>query len=81
MGIRTPDLLIANETLYHLSYTPIYSVTTVICRYREFCLSPLNVTPRFSLWTPPEALDSAFKKSLVWLVCTNIMLQEYTTFS
>jgi hypothetical protein len=22
MGIRTPDLLIANETLYHLSYTP-----------------------------------------------------------
>ena len=23
-GIRTPDLLIANETLYQLSYTPIY---------------------------------------------------------
>ena len=23
MGIRTPDLLIANETLYQLSYTPI----------------------------------------------------------
>jgi hypothetical protein len=22
MGIRTPDLLIANETLYQLSYTP-----------------------------------------------------------
>ena len=22
-GIRTPDLLIANETLYQLSYTPI----------------------------------------------------------
>ena len=23
-GIRTPDLLIANETLYQLSYTPNY---------------------------------------------------------
>ena len=23
MGIRTPDLLIANETLYQLSYTPV----------------------------------------------------------
>ena len=23
-GIRTPDLLIANETLYQLSYTPVY---------------------------------------------------------
>ncbi len=23
MGIRTPDLLIANETLYQLSYTPL----------------------------------------------------------
>ena len=23
MGIRTPDLLIANETLYQLSYDPI----------------------------------------------------------
>lgn len=24
MGDRTPDLLIANETLYQLSYDPIY---------------------------------------------------------
>src|ERR1700737_3729571 len=24
MGIRTPDLLIANETLYQLSYTPTF---------------------------------------------------------
>ncbi len=24
MGIRTPDLLIANETLYQLSYDPIH---------------------------------------------------------
>jgi hypothetical protein len=23
-GIRTPGLLIANETLYQLSYTPVY---------------------------------------------------------
>ncbi len=26
-GIRTPDLLIANETLYQLSYTPAYLST------------------------------------------------------
>ena len=26
-GIRTPGLLIANETLYQLSYTPIYLST------------------------------------------------------
>ena len=26
-GIRTPDLLIANETLYQLSYTPVYLST------------------------------------------------------
>jgi hypothetical protein len=28
MGIRTPDLLIANETLYQLSYTPKNSSTS-----------------------------------------------------
>ena len=27
-GIRTPGLLIANETLYQLSYTPIYLAKT-----------------------------------------------------
>jgi hypothetical protein len=27
MGIRTPDLLIANETLYQLSYTPNVFIT------------------------------------------------------
>ena len=26
MGSRTPDLLIANETLYQLSYDPIHAV-------------------------------------------------------
>ena len=29
-GIRTPDLLIANETLYQLSYDPIPPTTAVI---------------------------------------------------
>ncbi len=27
-GIRTPGLLIANETLYQLSYTPVYLAKT-----------------------------------------------------
>ena len=36
-GIRTPDLLIANETLYQLSYTPeifgksVFKVQNLIC--------------------------------------------------
>ena len=30
MGIRTPDLLIANETLYQLSYDPIHSAANVL---------------------------------------------------
>jgi hypothetical protein len=32
MGIRTPDLLIANETLYQLSYTPSHCVA---CKMQE----------------------------------------------
>jgi hypothetical protein len=31
-GIRTPGLLIANETLYQLSYTPVYVSTKCIKR-------------------------------------------------
>ena len=30
MGIRTPDLLIANETLYQLSYTPNKSASSYL---------------------------------------------------
>jgi hypothetical protein len=30
-GIRTPDLLIANETLYQLSYTPIVLILSKLC--------------------------------------------------
>ncbi len=33
MGIRTPDLLIANETLYQLSYTPHDSSEIFECRF------------------------------------------------
>src|SRR5262249_16339979 len=29
-GIRTPGLLIANETLYQLSYTPVYLANTAL---------------------------------------------------
>ena len=36
-GIRTPDLLIANETLYQLSYTPIDE-------HRILKLRPLKLT-------------------------------------
>jgi hypothetical protein len=42
MGTRTPDLLIANETLYQLSYTPNlldFSELHGNLRKRERCLS------------------------------------------
>ena len=42
MGIRTPDLLIANETLYQLSYTPNLINFRKLhgnLRKRERCLS------------------------------------------
>jgi hypothetical protein len=32
MGSRTPDLLIANETLYQLSYDPIPNPRPLLCR-------------------------------------------------
>ena len=45
MGIRTPDLLIANETLYQLSYTPFWTGTN---EYREpkwaLCRNPSSGT-------------------------------------
>ncbi len=34
-GIRTPDLLIANETLYQLSYTPKYLIIKVLSSIQE----------------------------------------------
>ena len=34
-GIRTPDLLIANETLYQLSYDPTAERTTVNRSFQE----------------------------------------------
>jgi hypothetical protein len=42
MGTRTPDLLIANETLYQLSYTPNvfdFSQLHVTLPERQRCLS------------------------------------------
>ncbi len=30
-GSRTPDLLIANETLYQLSYDPIHFIMSSLC--------------------------------------------------
>ncbi len=37
-GIRTPDLLIANETLYQLSYTPeIGEIITSIAIFIKHC--------------------------------------------
>ena len=46
MGIRTPDLLIANETLYQLSYTPnmlIQNSYVIISRARTYtCLYRKN---------------------------------------
>ena len=33
MGSRTPDLLIANETLYQLSYDPIPNPRPLLCLY------------------------------------------------
>ena len=46
MGIRTPDLLIANETLYQLSYTPeplANKELTEISEEREMLLSIAKV--------------------------------------
>ena len=40
-GIRTPGLLIANETLYQLSYTPVYPTTTESEHTAENSLCPL----------------------------------------
>jgi hypothetical protein len=35
MGIRTPDLLIANETLYQLSYTPTFRGRIISASHRS----------------------------------------------
>ena len=49
MGIRTPDLLIANETLYQLSYTPNKQANFPIAKTRpnantERSLHPCSLT-------------------------------------
>jgi hypothetical protein len=35
MGSRTPDLLIANETLYQLSYDPIQRISNSLQRFMQ----------------------------------------------
>ena len=50
-GIRTPDLLIANETLYQLSYTPGKSQT--ISRAKNISAT----TARLQLDDPPAKRD------------------------
>jgi hypothetical protein len=47
-GIRTPDLLIANETLYQLSYDPIHQdkMTVSLGTENPSCNSVLRLTPK-----------------------------------
>ena len=47
-GIRTPDLLIANETLYQLSYDPIHQdkMTVSLGTENPSCNSVLCFTPQ-----------------------------------
>ena len=49
MGIRTPDLLIANETLYQLSYTPnvfdFSELHTILTKQQRCWSIPLPSTP------------------------------------
>ncbi len=49
MGIRTPDLLIANETLYQLSYTPnvfdFSELHTILTKQQRCWSIPLPTTP------------------------------------
>ena len=47
MGSRTPDLLIANETLYQLSYDPIPNPRPLLCRTsapRQAVLTPFELS-------------------------------------
>jgi hypothetical protein len=41
-GIRTPDLLIANETLYQLSYSPNVFIFNDLRRFLELIIFPLD---------------------------------------
>ena len=41
-GIRTPGLLIANETLYQLSYTPNYQLIRDLAMYLTIAFSALH---------------------------------------
>jgi hypothetical protein len=43
-GIRTPGLLIANETLYQLSYTPVFGERR-LARFVDFSSSESGLDP------------------------------------
>jgi hypothetical protein len=62
-GIRTPDLLIANETLYQLSYTPTSTLLlTELRRSKQLTFAsvpvPLSSGKKLSLNTPKSQSDS-----------------------
>jgi hypothetical protein len=63
MGIRTPDLLIANETLYQLSYTPKKSLqettTDDFDRSQQKFTTPLDQEGWFSPFSGGEFFASA----------------------
>ena len=46
-GIRTPGLLIANETLYQLSYTPILPMKTGSGQCAKKTVCPTTFTHRY----------------------------------
>ena len=75
MGIRTPDLLIANETLYQLSYTPNsldfnklhdnLSAQDEACLYRYKGVEASVEAPRGAA---PTNFCKVLRMSLVWNV-------------
>jgi hypothetical protein len=59
MGIRTPDLLIANETLYQLSYTPTKNRSPLQYQKRR-ATQMTKTTPlrRAQPWPAPKQINS-----------------------
>ena len=56
-GIRTPDLLIANETLYQLSYSPKNSAPNLLGGV--WGLSNVDLVPGLSPWDAPVLTRAA----------------------
>jgi hypothetical protein len=61
MGIRTPDLLIANETLYQLSYTPNMMIAKQLHDNPQSKNLYLSIPYKRREWTaPPSAAPAGF---------------------